>query len=44
MSAGLPLATDQPAYLSWPVSAFRLATFGVVLSTQIHPHLRYSLR
>lgn len=39
----LPLrAADQPAYLEWAVSAFRLATSGVDDSVQIHTHLCYS--
>ena len=39
----LPLKkADQPAYLDWSVDAFRLATAGVVDTTQIHTHLCYS--
>ncbi|RZS44751.1 methionine synthase (B12-independent) [Herbihabitans rhizosphaerae] len=39
----LPLRTaDRSAYLDWAVSAFRLATSGVAVSTQIHTHLCYS--
>ncbi len=39
----LPLREeDQPAYISWAVRAFRLATSGVRPSTQIHTHLCYS--
>ncbi|RYV51864.1 5-methyltetrahydropteroyltriglutamate--homocysteine S-methyltransferase [Pengzhenrongella frigida] len=39
----LPLrAADQPAYLDWSVSSFRLATSGVRKDTQIHTHLCYS--
>jgi 5-methyltetrahydropteroyltriglutamate--homocysteine methyltransferase len=39
----LPLKKrDQPAYLDWSVSAFRLATSGVQDATQIHTHLCYS--
>jgi len=39
----LPLRSeDQPAYISWSVRAFRLATSGVRPSTQIHTHLCYS--
>lgn len=39
----LPLKKrDQPAYLDWSVSAFRLATSGVADRTQIHTHLCYS--
>ncbi len=39
----LPLKkADQPAYLDWSVSAFRLATSGVADATQIHTHLCYS--
>ncbi|MEV0396606.1 5-methyltetrahydropteroyltriglutamate--homocysteine S-methyltransferase [Polymorphospora rubra] len=39
----LPLrAADQPAYLDWAVTAFRLATSGVADATQIHTHLCYS--
>jgi 5-methyltetrahydropteroyltriglutamate--homocysteine methyltransferase len=39
----LPLHTvDQPAYLSWAVDAFRLATSGIADSTQIHTHMCYS--
>ena len=39
----LPLKkADQPAYLDWSVSSFRLATSGVQDTTQIHTHLCYS--
>jgi 5-methyltetrahydropteroyltriglutamate--homocysteine methyltransferase len=39
----LPLKKkDQPDYLDWSVSAFRLATAGVEDKTQIHTHLCYS--
>ena len=39
----LPLrAADRPAYLSWAVESFRLATGGVATTTQIHTHLCYS--
>ena len=39
----LPLReVDQPAYISWSVRSFRLATSGVKPSTQIHTHLCYS--
>ena len=39
----LPLrAADQPAYVDWAVSAFRLATSGVSDRTQIHSHMCYS--
>ena len=39
----LPLKkADQPAYLDWSVSSFRLATSGVEDKTQIHTHLCYS--
>jgi 5-methyltetrahydropteroyltriglutamate--homocysteine methyltransferase len=39
----LPLKkADQPAYLDWSVSSFRLATSGVAPQTQIHTHLCYS--
>ena len=39
----LPLRdADKPAYLSWAVGAFRLATSGVADATQIHTHLCYS--
>jgi 5-methyltetrahydropteroyltriglutamate--homocysteine methyltransferase len=33
---------DQPAYLSWSVGAFRLATGGAATDTQVHTHLCYS--
>lgn len=40
---GLPLRkVDQPAYLTWAVEAFRLATSGVSDETQIHTHMCYS--
>lgn len=40
---GLPLRQgDQAAYLAWAVGAFRLATAGVVDTTQIHTHMCYS--
>lgn len=40
---GLPLRQqDQPGYLAWAVGAFRLATAGVVDTTQIHTHMCYS--
>jgi 5-methyltetrahydropteroyltriglutamate--homocysteine methyltransferase len=39
----LPLRdADKQAYLDWAVGAFRLATSGVLDSTQIHTHLCYS--
>ncbi|SMH47520.1 methionine synthase (B12-independent) [Rathayibacter oskolensis] len=39
----LPLETvHQPAYLEWSVGAFRLATAGADVATQIHTHLCYS--
>lgn len=39
----LPLRErNRPAYLDWSVGAFRLATSGVAVSTQIHTHLCYS--
>jgi 5-methyltetrahydropteroyltriglutamate--homocysteine methyltransferase len=39
----LPLKkAEQPAYLDWSVRSFRLATSGVVETTQIHTHLCYS--
>ena len=39
----LPLRrADQPAYLDWSVSSFRLATSGVRPATQVHTHLCYS--
>jgi len=39
----LPLRrAEQKAYLDWSVEAFRLATSGVAVSTQIHTHLCYS--
>ena len=40
---GLPLKrAEQPAYLDWAVTAFRLATAGVSDGTQIHTHMCYS--
>ena len=40
---GMPLARDHwPAYLSWAVECFRLATSGVADPTQIHTHMCYS--
>ncbi len=40
---GLPLRrSDWTEYLEWAVGAFRLATGGVVDSTQIHTHMCYS--
>jgi 5-methyltetrahydropteroyltriglutamate--homocysteine methyltransferase len=40
---GLPLRrADWAAYLDWSVNAFRLASSGVVDSTQIHTHMCYS--
>jgi 5-methyltetrahydropteroyltriglutamate--homocysteine methyltransferase len=40
---GLPLRhTDWPQYLEWSVNAFRLASSGVMDSTQIHTHMCYS--
>lgn len=33
---------DQPAYLEWSVSAFRLATGVAAAATQVHTHLCYS--
>ena len=39
----LPLRqADQKDYLDWAVGAFRLATSGVRVDTQIHTHLCYS--
>jgi len=39
----LPLkSADQPDYLDWSVSAFRLATAGARDETQVHTHLCYS--
>jgi 5-methyltetrahydropteroyltriglutamate--homocysteine methyltransferase len=39
----LPLrAADRKAYLDWAVGAFRLATGGASVGTQIHTHLCYS--
>jgi 5-methyltetrahydropteroyltriglutamate--homocysteine methyltransferase len=39
----LPLrAAQRPAYLTWAVGAFRLATSGAAAATQIHTHLCYS--
>ncbi|HCX85935.1 MAG TPA: 5-methyltetrahydropteroyltriglutamate--homocysteine S-methyltransferase [Micrococcales bacterium] len=39
----LPLRrADQDAYLAWAVAAFRLATSGVAVRTQVHTHLCYS--
>ncbi|MEV7009261.1 5-methyltetrahydropteroyltriglutamate--homocysteine S-methyltransferase [Streptosporangium sp. NPDC051022] len=39
----LPLRrADQEDYLAWAVAAFRLATSGVAVSTQIHTHMCYS--
>ena len=39
----LPLrAAQQPAYLTWAVDAFRLATSGVSDATAVHTHLCYS--
>ncbi|NLU61542.1 5-methyltetrahydropteroyltriglutamate--homocysteine S-methyltransferase [Rhodococcus sp. HNM0563] len=39
----LPLRVSKQAeYLKWAVGAFRLATSGVAVSTQIHTHLCYS--
>ena len=39
----LPLRVlDRKEYLDWAVSAFRLATSGAAISTQIHTHLCYS--
>jgi 5-methyltetrahydropteroyltriglutamate--homocysteine methyltransferase len=40
---GMPLAReDWPAYLSWAVECFRLATSAVADETQIHTHMCYS--
>lgn len=40
---GLPLAHAQWAdYLAWAVQAFRVASSGVALETQIHTHMCYS--
>ena len=40
---GLPLKkNEQPAYLDWAVTAFKLATAGVSDGTQIHTHMCYS--
>ncbi|MFT4085225.1 MAG: 5-methyltetrahydropteroyltriglutamate--homocysteine S-methyltransferase, partial [Nocardioides sp.] len=39
----LPLRTEeQKTYLDWATGAFRLATSGVAVDTQIHTHLCYS--
>lgn len=39
----LPLrAEDQPAYLTWAVGSFRLATSGAPDAVQIHTHMCYS--
>ncbi|MCS6711606.1 5-methyltetrahydropteroyltriglutamate--homocysteine S-methyltransferase [Brachybacterium sp. EF45031] len=39
----LPLRrADQPDYLRWSVDAFRLATGGAAVGTQVHTHLCYS--
>ncbi|WP_300267859.1 5-methyltetrahydropteroyltriglutamate--homocysteine S-methyltransferase [Microbacterium sp.] len=39
----LPLKkADQPAYLTWSVDSFRLATGGAAAATQVHTHLCYS--
>jgi 5-methyltetrahydropteroyltriglutamate--homocysteine methyltransferase len=39
----LPLRADgQPAYLAWATEAFRLATSGVRVETQIHTHMCYA--
>jgi 5-methyltetrahydropteroyltriglutamate--homocysteine methyltransferase len=39
----LPLrATQRQAYLDWAVGAFRLATGGAAVATQVHTHLCYS--
>ncbi|MET0932357.1 MAG: 5-methyltetrahydropteroyltriglutamate--homocysteine S-methyltransferase [Mycetocola sp.] len=39
----LPLKKrDQAQYLAWSVGAFRLATAGAAISTQVHTHLCYS--
>ncbi len=40
---GLPIRRDRwPAYLSWAVDGFRLATSAVGDETQIHTHMCYS--
>lgn len=40
---GLPLRrSDWPAYISWAVRAFRIATAGAKPETQIHTHMCYS--
>jgi 5-methyltetrahydropteroyltriglutamate--homocysteine methyltransferase len=40
---GLPLRrADWPAYLTWAVESFRLASSGVADATQIHTHMCYS--
>jgi len=40
---GLPLLkSDWPAYLTWAVDCFRLASSGVSDATQIHTHMCYS--
>ncbi len=40
---GLPLRrSDWKSYLRWAVDAFRLATSGVYLDTQVHTHMCYS--
>ena len=39
----LPLRrAERPAYLSWAVEAFRLATSGVADATQLHTHMCYA--
>ncbi|MGW2546419.1 5-methyltetrahydropteroyltriglutamate--homocysteine S-methyltransferase [Kitasatospora sp. NPDC001574] len=39
----LPLrSADRPAYLDWATVAFRLATSGVRVDTQIHTHMCYA--
>jgi 5-methyltetrahydropteroyltriglutamate--homocysteine methyltransferase len=40
---GLPLLRDEwPAYLTWAVNCFRLASSGVRDETQIHTHMCYA--
>jgi 5-methyltetrahydropteroyltriglutamate--homocysteine methyltransferase len=39
----LPLRLEQrPDYVDWAVAAFRLATSGVAVSTQVHTHMCYA--
>ncbi|MCH5718513.1 5-methyltetrahydropteroyltriglutamate--homocysteine S-methyltransferase [Niabella hibiscisoli] len=40
---GLPLRkSNQPEYLNWAVTAFRIAASGIADQTQIHTHMCYS--